>query len=131
MIYGIGTDIVNISRIKKMKSLKSFSEKILSVNELKISSSYDANKFIAYLSKQFACKEALSKAFGTGIRKPILFKELEILRDEKGKPYFNPLGDVKKTIINLGITKTHVSLADESEHAIAFAILEIWKTLFY
>ena len=108
-----------------MKSLKSFSEKILSVNELKISSSYDANKFIAYLSKQFACKEALSKAFGTGIRKPILFKELEILRDEKGKPYFNPLGDVKKTIINLGITKTHVSLADESEHAIAFAILEI------
>ena len=131
MIYGIGTDIVNISRIKKMKSLKSFSEKILSVNELKISSSYDANKFIAYLAKQFACKEALSKAFGTGIRKPILFKELEILRDEKGKPYFNPLGDVKKTIINLGITKTHVSLADESEHAIAFAILEIWKTLFY
>ena len=125
MIYGIGTDIVNISRIKKMKSLKSFSERILSVNELKISSSYDANKFIAYLSKQFACKEALSKAFGTGIRKPILFKELEILRDEKGKPYFNPLGDVKKTIINLGITKTHVSLADESEHAIAFAILEI------
>lgn len=125
MIYGIGTDIVNISRIKKMRSLKSFSEKILSVNELKISSSYDANKFIAYLAKQFACKEALSKAFGTGIRKPILFKELEILRDEKGKPYFNPLGDVKKTIINLGITKTHVSLADESEHAIAFAILEI------
>ncbi|MFL2699121.1 MAG: holo-ACP synthase [Gammaproteobacteria bacterium] len=125
MIYGIGTDIVNISRIKKMDSLKSFSEKILSANELKISASYDVNKFISYLAKQFACKEALSKAFGTGIRKPILFKELEILRDEKGKPYFNPLGDVKKTIINLGITKTHVSLADESEHAIAFAILEI------
>ena len=62
---------------------------------------------------------------GTGIQKPVLFKDLEILRDEKGKPYFNPLGDVKKTIINLGITKTHVSLADESEHAIAFAILEI------
>ncbi|MDC3313419.1 holo-ACP synthase [Gammaproteobacteria bacterium] len=125
MIYGIGIDIVNISRIKKMDSLKSFSEKILSANELKISASYDVNNFISYLAKQFACKEALSKAFGTGIRKPILFKELEILRDEKGKPYFNPLGDVKKTIINLGITKTHVSLADESEHAIAFAILEI------
>ena len=125
MIYGIGTDIVNISRIKKMDSLKSFSEKILSANELKISASYDVNKFISYLAKQFACKEALSKAFGTGIRKPILFKELEILRDEKGKPYFNPLGGVKKTIINLGITKTHVSLADESEYAIAFAILEI------
>jgi holo-[acyl-carrier protein] synthase len=125
MIYGIGTDIVNISRIKNMKSLQLFSEKILSVDELQVSSSYDESKLISYLAKQFACKEALSKAFGTGIRKPVLFKDLEILRDEKGKPYFNPLGDVKKTIINLGITKTHVSLADESEHAIAFAILEI------
>ena len=125
MIYGIGTDIVNISRIKNMKSLQLFSEKILSVNELQVSSSYDESKLISYLAKQFACKEALSKAFGTGIRKPVLFKDLEILRDEKGKPYFNPLGDVKKTIINLGITKTHVSLSDESEHAIAFAILEI------
>ena len=125
MIYGIGTDIVNISRIKNMKSLQLFSEKILSVDELQVSSSYDESKLISYLAKQFACKEALSKAFGTGIRKPVLFKDLEILRDEKGKPYFNPLGDVKKTIINLGITKTHVSLAYESEHAIAFAILEI------
>ena len=125
MIYGIGTDIVNISRIKNMKSLQLFSEKILSVDELQVSSSYDESKLISYLAKQFACKEALSKAFGTGIRKPVLFKDLEILRDEKGKPYFNPLGDVKKTIINLGITKTHVSLSDESEHAIAFAILEI------
>ena len=125
MIYGIGTDIVNISRFKKMKSLKSFSEKVLSDNELKISLIYNEEKLIKYLAKQFACKEALSKAFGTGIRKPILFKELEVLRDEKGKPYFNPLGNVKKTIVNLGITKTHVSLADESEYAIAFAILEI------
>ena len=125
MIYGIGTDIVNISRFKKMKSIKSFSKKVLSVDELKISSTYNEEKLIKYLAKQFACKEALSKAFGTGIRKPILFKELEVLRDENGKPYFNPLGDIKKTLINLGITKTHVSLADESEHAIAFAILEI------
>ena len=125
MIYGIGTDIVNISRFKKMRSIKSFSEKILSEDEIKICSTFNEEKLIKYLAKQFACKEALSKAFGTGIRKPILFKELEILRDENGKPYFNPLGDVKKTLINLGITKTHVSLADESEHAIAFAILEI------
>jgi len=125
MIYGIGTDIVNILRFKKMKSIKSFSEKILSEDEIKICSTFNEEKLIKYLAKQFACKEALSKAFGTGIRKPILFKELEILRDENGKPYFNPLGDIKKTLINLGITKTHVSLADESEHAIAFAILEI------
>ena len=122
MIYGIGTDIVLINRIKNTEA---FAKKILSSDELLIWQDYSSTKQQSFLAKQFACKEALSKAFGTGIRKPILFKELEILRDEKGKPYFNPLGDVKKTIINLGITKTHVSLADESEHAIAFAILEI------
>ena len=72
---------------------------------LKICSTYNEEKLIKYLAKQFACKEALSKAFGTGIRKPILFKELEILRDENGKPYFNPLGGCKKNSYKLGYNK--------------------------
>ena len=125
MIYGIGTDIVEISRIAEMKSLSSFAEKILSSNELKIASKYKNDKLIKYLAKQFAAKEAISKAFGTGIRKPILMKVIEIMRDKIGKPYLNPLAEVKKTIIDLGITKSHVSLADESEYVIAFAILEL------
>jgi holo-[acyl-carrier protein] synthase len=125
VIYGIGTDIVKISRITKMKSLSSFAEKILSLNELEIASQYKNDKLIQYLAKQFAAKEAISKAFGTGIRKPILMKDIEIMRDKIGKPYLNPLAEVKKTIIDLGITKSHVSLADESEYVIAFAILEL------
>ena len=117
--------MVENNRIKDLlnKYGEKFAKKILSSTEM--SEFIKSESQINYLSKNFASKEALSKAFGTGIRKPILFKEFEILRDEKGKPYFNPLGEVKKTIINLGITKTHVSLADESEYAIAFAILEI------
>lgn len=125
MIYGIGTDIVEISRITKMKSLSSFSKKILSSNELEIASQYKNDKLIKYLAKQFAAKEAISKAFGTGLRKPILMKDIEIMRDKIGKPYLHPLAGVKKTIIDLGITKSHVSLADESEYVIAFAILEL------
>ena len=125
MIYGIGTDIVEISRIAEMKSLSSFAEKILSSNELEIASQYKNDKLIKYLAKQFAAKEAISKAFGIGIRKPILMKDIEIIRDEIGKPFLNPLAGVKKTIIDLGITKSHVSLADESEYVIAFAILEL------
>ena len=125
MIYGIGTDIVEISRIIKMKSLSSFAEKILSPNELEIASQYENDKLIKYLAKQFAAKEAISKAFGTGIREPILIKDIEIMRDKTGKPYLNPLAGVKKTIIDLGITKSHVSLADESKYVIAFAILEL------
>ena len=125
MIYGIGTDIVEISRIIKMKSLSSFAEKILSPNELEIASQYENDKLIKYLAKQFAAKEAISKAFGTGIREPILIKDIEIMRDKIGKPYLNPLAGVKKSIIDLGITKSHVSLADESDYVIAFAILEL------
>jgi holo-[acyl-carrier protein] synthase len=125
VIYGIGTDIVEISRIAEMKSLSSFAEKILSSNELEIASQYKNDKLIKYLAKQFAAKEAISKAFGTGLRKPILMKDIEIMRDKIGKPYLNPLAEVKKTIIDLGITKSHVSLADESEYVIAFAILEL------
>lgn len=108
-----------------MKSLSSFAEKILSSDELEIASQYENEKLIKYLAKQFAAKEAISKAFGTGIRKPILMKDIEIMRDKAGKPYLNPLAGIKKTIIDLGITKSHVSLADESEYVIAFAILEL------
>lgn len=125
MIYGIGTDIVEISRIKNMKSLNSFAEKILSEDELKISSDFNNEKYIKYLAKQFAGKEAIAKAFGTGIRKPIYFSEIEVLRDELGKPYLNAKKTIKKALLDLGISKTHVSLADENDYAIAFAILEI------
>jgi len=125
VIYGIGTDIVKIARIQEMKSLSAFAEKILSSKEMKIASSFNEKRLIKFLAKQFAGKEAVSKAFGTGIRKPILLKNIEILRDENGKPLLNPLGEVKKTMINLGISKSHVSLADENDYAIAFAILEL------
>ena len=125
MIYGVGTDIVEISRIKQMKSLSSFAEKILSPSELKMASTFEKEKLATFLAKQFAGKEAISKAFGTGIRKPILMKDIEILRDDSGRPILNPLAGVKKAIIDLGITKSHVSLADENDYAIAFAILEL------
>ena len=125
MIYGVGTDIVEISRIKQMKSLSSFAEKILSPSELKMASTFEKEKLAMFLAKQFAGKEAISKAFGTGIRKPILMKDIEILRDDSGRPILNPLAGVKITIIDLGITKSHVSLADEKDYAIAFAILEL------
>ena len=77
-----------------------------------------------YLAKQFAAKEAISKAFGTGLSNPILAKDIEVLRDDKGKPVFNALNGVNKAILDLGITKSHVSLSDESHLVIAFAVLE-------
>ena len=124
MIFGIGTDIVDINRIKSIDSSSAFANKILSENEIKVFSDLEEGKQAIYLSKQFAGKEAISKAIGTGISGDIKFKEIEILRDERGRPIFNPVENLKEILANLGITKTHVSLSDEKDYAIAFAILE-------
>ena len=125
MIYGIGTDIVEIKRLTAMKSLDTFANKVLTENELKIFDDLTNSKKASYLAKQFAAKEAIAKAFGTGLKDPIQLNNIEILRNDEGKPTFNPLNGLISKITDLGITKTHVSLADEKDYAIAFAILEI------
>ena len=124
MIFGIGTDIVEIKRIETMKSLDKFASKILSHNEKEFYDSLTNEKKIVYISKQFAAKEAIAKAIGTGIRNDTHFKNIEILRDKNGAPIFNALNKLEKIISDLGITKTHVSLADERDYAIAIAVLE-------
>ena len=121
MIYGIGTDIVLISRIKNTEA---FAKKILSNKEFILWKDYLPGKQKTFLAKQFAGKEAIAKAIGRGITKDTKFKEIEILRDKNGKPTFNPIGGLKAYMDNLGIAKTHVSLSDEEEYAIAFAVLE-------
>ena len=124
MIFGIGTDLVEIKRIESINSIDKFANKILSKNELSIFNSLKEEKKITFLSKQFAGKEAISKAIGTGITIQTRFKDIEILRDENGKPSLNAIDGFKKYMNDLGITKTHVSLSDESNYAIAFAVLE-------
>ena len=124
MIFGIGTDIVEIKRIEAMTSLDKFASKILSHNEKEFYDSLTNQKQIIYISKQFAAKEAIAKAIGTGIRNDTHFKNIEILRDKNGAPIFNALNKLEKIISDLGITKTHVSLADERDYAIAIAVLE-------
>tara|TARA_B100001248_G_C27107958_1_gene330036 strand:- start:176 stop:553 length:378 start_codon:yes stop_codon:yes gene_type:complete len=124
MIFGIGTDIVEIKRIEEITSLEKFAGRILSENEQHIFASMNDSKKIRYISKQFAGKEAISKALGTGINKDVSFNNIEILRDVHGMPFFNPINQLDHLIADLGITKTHVSLADENHYAIAIAVLE-------
>ena len=76
-----------------------------------------------YLGKQFAGKEALLK-LQTGFKKPIFPKDIQILRNSLGKPEILLSAEAKSYVEGLGITKTHVSLADESNHLLAFAVLE-------
>ena len=125
MIFGIGTDIVEVKRIRNLDSLEKFADKILSLNELEVFKSQIDEKKVTFLAKQFAAKEAVSKALGTGIGKNIRFNQIEILRNSDGKPYLNHDGMITTIFNDLGITKTHVSLSDEKEYALAFVILEI------
>ena len=85
-IFGIGTDIVNIKRMEKSfkRSGDVFKNKIFSKKEIIYCEK--KKKPYPYFAKRFAAKEALSKALGTGIRKGINFKDIEILNDNFGKP---------------------------------------------
>ena len=124
MIFGIGTDIVEIERINNMNSLDGFVKKILSKNEKQFFENLKDIKKIGYLAKQFAGKEAFVKALGTGFKHPIFPKDIQILRNADGKPEILLSADAKSYVEDLGITKSHVSLADESNHLLAFAVLE-------
>ena len=124
MIYGIGTDLVDLDRIKKIKSLSTFARKILGNQELEKYKQLTDGHNQSYIGKQFAGKEAFVKALGTGFKKPIFPRDIQILRNSFGQPEVLLSDEAKSYVENLGITKTHVSLADESNHLIAFAVLE-------
>ena len=85
-IFGIGTDIINITRLEKSlkKNGNRFKKKIFSKNEI----IYCENKInsSAFYAKRFAAKEALSKALGSGLTKGISFKNIEVLNNSSGKP---------------------------------------------
>ena len=119
-IYGLGTDIVDITRIKKSIKNKKFINKIFSDEEIKNSK----NKLDSYYAKRFAAKEAFSKALGTGISEGISFNEISILNNDKGQPYIELLGKTK-IIVNKKIKKRKIflSLSDEKKYAIATVII--------
>jgi holo-[acyl-carrier protein] synthase len=119
-IYGVGTDIVDITRIKKSIKNKKFINKIFSDREIKNSK----NKLDSYYAKRFAAKEAFSKALGTGISEGISFNEISILNNDKGQPYIELLGKTK-IIVKKKIKKRKIflSLSDEKKYAIATVII--------
>ena len=103
MIYGIGTDLVDLKRIKKIKSLSAFAKKILGNQELKKYQQLTEGCNQSYIGKQFAGKEAFVKALGTGFKKPIYPRDIQILRNSFGQPQVL-LSDAAKTYVeDLGI----------------------------
>ena len=121
-IYGIGTDITSIQRIKKSVKNKKFFKRLFSNEE--IAKCNKQKKIVNCYAKRFAAKEAFSKAVGTGISGKVNFRAINILRDSNGKPFFEFDDVLKKLLSDLGIIQSHVSLSDERDYAIAYVILE-------
>ena len=127
MIYGVGTDLVDIERVKKIlsKNRDSFVKRVLSEHEQALF----ANKAdsAAYFAKRFAAKEAFAKALGTGIGRVVSFQDLTVRNNENGKPYFIPSEKLRQYLVEKNIKKAHLSISDESQNAIAFVVLETFE----
>jgi len=124
MIVGIGTDIIETSRILSLlkKHDESFAKRILSEQELAIYQQQTIKeKFIA---KKWAAKEAVSKALGTGFTQGVSFTDMTIEHTQEGKPLIVLTGKTKQVADKLGITKWSISISDEKHYALAFVIAE-------
>tara|TARA_B100000989_G_scaffold202126_1_gene152931 strand:- start:1228 stop:1623 length:396 start_codon:yes stop_codon:yes gene_type:complete len=124
-ILGIGVDIVNTIRIKKSIKNKRFLLRLFTLPE--INNSKILKNKATYFSKKFAAKESLSKAIGTGFRKDLNFKDIEILNDNLGKPYFRLSKKTKNIILKNFKVKSFdlfLSISDEEDYSVAFTIIQ-------
>lgn len=121
MILGIGTDIIEIDRIKRaIERTPSFLTKVFTENEIEL---FNSKAFkIETIAGNFAAKEAVSKAIGTGIR-GFALNDIEILRDNLGKPIVNISNLVKENIKSENYI-FHLSISHSKSNAIAYVILE-------
>ncbi|MDP1524754.1 MAG: holo-ACP synthase [Rhodocyclaceae bacterium] len=123
MIYGVGTDLVAISRLTEMwqRHGERALGKLLAPDErADCRASTDPGRFLA---KRFAAKEALGKALGTGIRAPVLLPAIAIVHDELGKPGFR-FTDALSDWITARKLVCHLSVSDEADYAQAFVVVE-------
>ncbi len=124
-ILGIGVDIVENRRIQKSIKNPLFKKRIYTYKELKQSNT--VNNKIAYFSKRFAAKEAFSKALGSGFRMNLNFKDIEVVNDKMGKPYYVKNKKITKIIqknFKIKNFKCFLSISDEKKYSTAFAIIQ-------
>lgn len=123
MIVGIGTDIVAVARLRGMwdRHGDRALDKLLAPGErVDFDRAADKGRFLA---KRFAAKEAFAKAFGSGVRPPVLLPAIAISHDELGKPIFEFHGQLAEIVENRQLT-AHLSISDEADYAIAYVLLE-------
>ena len=124
-IVGIGVDIINNSRFKKLIKNKKFINRICSIKE--INNFKNKKNKILFLSKRFSAKEAFVKSLGSGFRNNLCFKDISVLNDNYGKPYFEFNSKIKKILkkkYKLNKFIANLSLSDEKKNSISYVILQ-------
>ena len=118
MLTGVGCDLIEIERVKKACEKEAFLLRVYTENERR-----QADGRPSALAGTFAVKEAVAKALGTGFRS-FMPKDVEVLRDDLGKPYVVLHGNAKLTAEEKKIKKIEVSISNTKDHAMAFAVGE-------
>ena len=124
-ILGVGVDIVKNNRLKILIRKRNFIFRTFSKNEINFSKKKKLK--IAFFAKRFAAKESFSKSLGTGIRDDLNFKDIEILNDKFGKPYFQKTKKINNLIYKKFKVKKYdlfLSISDEKDYSIAFTIIQ-------
>ena len=131
MIFGVGTDILEISRIDRIlkKYNQTFVNRVFGNNEIEIIKHKSKNLSL-FLGKRFAAKEAAWKALSPTRGYGLAFKEIEIINNINGKPYFLFSGSTKKYIINKEKELNNklvfdISISDEPPYVLAFVVISL------
>lgn len=127
-IYGIGTDIVQVSRVAAVMTRTNgrFAEKVLGPDELRVYHARHARsaaRGLAFLATRFSAKEAFSKAIGLGMRWPMTWRALQTLNKPSGEPMVVASGELAEWLDVRGIT-ARVTVSDERDYAVSFVIAE-------
>ncbi len=125
MIYGIGTDIIDINRIRKVINKYGIKFKKKCYHQNEINRSEKKFNSVESYAKRYAAKEACAKALGTGLARGVFWKDIEVKNNKYGKPYIILHKNAKNYLnVNFGNNSTiEVSLSDEKDFAIANVII--------
>ena len=123
MIKGIGTDIIEISRVTRAAENEKFLERWFTANERSFFAGKGSRKYES-IAANFAAKEAAAKALGTGFA-GFSAADIEILRDERGAPYVNLFDGAKARAESLGVSEIFVSLSHCESYAVAYVVMEM------
>ena len=124
-ILGIGVDIIKNKRIKSLLKNKNFIKRTFGKKEVQLSKKI-SNKDL-FFAKRFAAKESFAKALGTGFRNNLNFKDIEILNDKIGKPYYFKsikINNIVRQKFNIKKYNLFLSISDEKDYSIAFTIIQ-------